>query len=53
MLSAALLPLTVSLYDERDYSGRCQTFSGDVPDLSTTRIGARTVSSLRIGAPCP
>ena len=37
----------VLLYSDVDYRGACQVFTGDVWNLSLTRIGNDSVSSLR------
>lgn len=44
----------VSLYEHTYYSfGRCVEFSEDDPDLRDNSIGNDSVSSIRVGVPCP
>jgi murein DD-endopeptidase MepM/ murein hydrolase activator NlpD len=44
----------VSLYEHTYYSfGRCEEFRTDDPDLRDNHIGNDTVSSIRVGVPCP
>lgn len=44
----------VSLYEQTYYSfGRCENFRNEDRDLSNNHIGANTVSSWRVGVPCP
>ena len=41
-----------SVYDAIDFTGRCETFSTDDNDLSDNLIGARRISSVRLGGGC-
>ncbi|HEV8266961.1 MAG TPA: beta/gamma crystallin-related protein [Thermoanaerobaculia bacterium] len=42
----------VTLFRDRDLEGTSDTFDGDVPDLSRTRIGNRRASSIRVPRGC-
>ncbi|MEO7921007.1 MAG: beta/gamma crystallin-related protein, partial [Thermoanaerobaculia bacterium] len=42
----------VTLFRDRDLNGPSETFSGDVPDLRSTRVGARKASSIRVPRGC-
>jgi len=42
----------VTLFRDRDLEGPSDTFDGDVPDLSRSRIGNRSASSIRVPRGC-
>ncbi len=42
----------VTLFADRDYRGRSETFRSDVSDLSRTDVGARSASSLSVPPGC-
>ncbi|MCC6129994.1 MAG: hypothetical protein IT186_08685 [Acidobacteria bacterium] len=42
----------VTLFSDRRFTGKSETFQGDVPDLNRTRLGARSASSLRVAEGC-
>lgn len=44
---------TISVFQDANYGGRCQSFSGNVANLTGSYIGNDQISSLRFGAVCP
>lgn len=42
----------VTLYRDNDFRGQSETFTGDVPSLSGTRIGNDSVSSMQVAPGC-
>jgi len=47
-----VVPAGVTLFVDKSYRGASETFAGDVPDLSRTRVGGRSASSLRVPPGC-
>jgi hypothetical protein len=44
---------SVAMFENINYKGKCETFTGDVPNLLIKQVGILGISSIKINATCP